>query len=988
MLRRALPAVCRLHPSPAPAARSGGAGGAAHRGGGGCWASLARRLSCRGGLGFDASLLDSVVKVFTVHSAPNCYMPWQMKAQRESSGSGFVVAPGRVLTNAHVVADGALVSVKRHGGGGRAPARVAAVGHECDLALLEVEEPGFWGARPPAPLRLGRLPALQDAVAVVGFPAGGDNLSVTRGVVSRVDLTQYAHGAASLMALQIDAAINPGNSGGPALGPDGALAGVAFQNLRGAEGIGYVVPPPVVAHFLTASAAAAAAERPYAGFPSLGVRCQPTENPQLRAALGLPPGGGGVLVSAVRPCGSAAGVLAPGDVLLELDGAPVGADGSVALRGRERISFDHLVAMRHIGEALPLRVLRAPPGGGDPQPLRLRVPLAPAEPLVPVHMHDAAPSYLVAGGLVFTPLSQPYLHEYGEDWYNAAPRRLVETALRGQRRWAGQQVVLLSQVLADPLNLGYQGLAELPVAAVDGVRVLNMRHLKARLDVGLSRRGGAPVRLHLADDRLLALDPEAVAAAGPRVLARHRIPAPHSADLGPPPTAEEAAHWAAFEAAEAATAGDHALGWLRELERLAREQEELKAAFERESEGKKAKAAAEADEMRRLAEEAYVKAKAKQPARRASSAGDRHSRPPSARMDSPAQPPPYMQDDGGPPYPPPEAHAYHGPPGDGRHPPHSPPYPPPPEAHHAAYHGPPPGMRGQPPREDHRYYDAHRPPTGGSGRTATEMARLREEIAAQQAEMKRAVERQMHGLTKQQEREIDDLRRRAEAAEAEMAEMRRSFYQQQAPFPSGPPYGRRASAGRRQWGDESSGGGFDMELPQHVPTVAAPASAAGYAASPQLQQLRDSGDSVDLDASLAGDSRLIFPGGPPSRGGPAPGGSIRDLSISSLKPLPSKPAAAPQKPGAGAPPGRASGVARPRSRLGTPVDVDGVLAKAQDRTRMLDVLQENAAAGRGANSDALDDLLIKFVELEQAGEAAVNKSDMSISMAGDSEWIR
>jgi len=427
---------------------------------------------------------------------------------------------------------------------------------------------------------------------------------------------------------------------------------------------------------------------------------------------------------------------------------------------------------------------------------------------------------------------------------------------------------------------------------------------------------------------------------------------------------------------------------MRELERLAREQEELKAAFERESEGKKAKAAAEADEMRRLAEEAYVKAKAKQPARRASSAGDRHSRPPSARMDSPAQPPPYMQDDGGPPYPPPEAHAYHGPPGDGRHPPHSPPYPPPPEAHHAAYHGPPPGMRGQPPREDHRYYDAHRPPTGGSGRTATEMARLREEIAAQQAEMKRAVERQMHGLTKQQEREIDDLRRRAEAAEAEMAEMRRSFYQQQAPFPSGPPYGRRASAGRRQWGDESSGGGFDMELPQHVPTVAAPASAAGYAASPQLQQLRDSGDSVDLDASLAGDSRLIFPGGPPSRGGPAPGGSIRDLSISSLKPLPSKPAAAPQKPGAGAPPGRASGVARPRSRLGTPVDVDGVLAKAQDRTRMLDVLQENAAAGRGANSDALDDLLIKFVELEQAGEAAVNKSDMSISMAGDSEWIR
>lgn len=68
---------------------------------------------------------------------------------------------------------------------------------------------------------------------------GGDNISVTKGVVSRVEPTQYVHGATQLMAIQIDAAINPGNSGGPAI-MGNKVAGVAFQNLSGAENIGLV----------------------------------------------------------------------------------------------------------------------------------------------------------------------------------------------------------------------------------------------------------------------------------------------------------------------------------------------------------------------------------------------------------------------------------------------------------------------------------------------------------------------------------------------------------------------------------------------------------------------------------------------------------------------------------------------------------------------------------------------------------------------------
>ncbi|WCJ34643.1 DegP protease 10 [Euphorbia peplus] len=98
-------------------------------------------------------------------------------------------------------------------------------------------------------LELGDIPFLQQAVAVVGYPQGGDNISVTKGVVSRVEPTQYVHGATQLMAIQIDAAINPGNSGGPAI-MGNKVAGVAFQNLSGAENIGYIIPVPVIKHFI------------------------------------------------------------------------------------------------------------------------------------------------------------------------------------------------------------------------------------------------------------------------------------------------------------------------------------------------------------------------------------------------------------------------------------------------------------------------------------------------------------------------------------------------------------------------------------------------------------------------------------------------------------------------------------------------------------------------------------------------------------------
>ena len=88
---------------------------------------------------------------------------------------------------------------------------------------------------------------------MVGFPMGGDSVSVTRGVVSRIEQVKYVQGnSKALLAIQVDSAINSGNSGGPVLNHEGHVVGVAFQGLgRDTDGIGYVIPAAfVVARFL------------------------------------------------------------------------------------------------------------------------------------------------------------------------------------------------------------------------------------------------------------------------------------------------------------------------------------------------------------------------------------------------------------------------------------------------------------------------------------------------------------------------------------------------------------------------------------------------------------------------------------------------------------------------------------------------------------------------------------------------------------------
>ena len=291
----------------------------------------------------ETSVMDAVVKVFCVHTQPNYSLPWQRKRQFSSTSSGFMVSGPNgecwLLTNAHSVEYHAQIKVKRRGDDKKFIAKVLAVGEECDIALLTVESEEFW--QNAIPLNLGDLPTLQDSVYVVGYPIGGDTISVTSGVVSRIEVTAYAHGATELLGVQIDAAINSGNSGGPVFSEIGDCVGIAFQSYAGsdAENIGYVIPTPVIRHFLEDYQK----NGTFTGFPALGVQWQKMESEALRLSAGMNDGQKGVMVRRVQPTSLAAGKIFPNDVIMSFDGIQVANDGTVPFRSGERIAFSKSV---------------------------------------------------------------------------------------------------------------------------------------------------------------------------------------------------------------------------------------------------------------------------------------------------------------------------------------------------------------------------------------------------------------------------------------------------------------------------------------------------------------------------------------------------------------------------------------------------------------------------------------------------------------------
>jgi len=414
---------------------------------------------------------EAIVKVYTVSNSPDYYNPWSMQGPRASSGSGCIIEGNLILTNAHVVGNQTFLQVRKYGDTQRFTARVVAVSHLTDLALLTVDDEQFFEGEPA--LSLGELPETQQEVLVYGFPMGGDMLSITKGVISRIEHQPYVHSSSVFLAGQIDAAINPGNSGGPVL-VDDKIVGVVMAGIPSAQNIGYMVPVPVIRHFFKDIE-----DGSYDGYPSLGIGMQDMENEGLRKYYQMEPGASGVLINQVIPGSPADGKLQLGDVLVKIEDYPVGNDGTIEFRRNERTLLNYAVQQKQIGEDIILTVLRE----GNEEKLNINLSRSmKKDRLVPMEEYETLPTYYIYGGLVFCPLTKDLLNIWGSQWSQSAPRELVCHLLSNAPEREDQQIVVLLKALAAEVNQGYQNINSWVVDQINGEKIWNMHDLVEKVE--------------------------------------------------------------------------------------------------------------------------------------------------------------------------------------------------------------------------------------------------------------------------------------------------------------------------------------------------------------------------------------------------------------------------------------------------------------------------------------------------------------------------
>jgi len=459
----------------------------------------------------------SLVQIIVQSNPVDLSSPWQKKGVESSAGSGVIIDGQRILTAAHVITDYVSVEVKREGMTKRYIAEVEFICHECDLATLTVKEDKFFeGVKP---IILGDTPELQDVVSVFGYPIGGSAVSVTEGIVSRVEVSSYVHSKRSLLLAQIDAAINAGNSGGPVVA-DGSLVGIAIQAIDGAENVGYMVPAVVIGHFLEDIE-----DGKLKGFPELGVTVQAVRNPAMRKSLGMSEEYTGALVGKVFFDGSLYGFVQPGDVLLEIDEQQIAEDLTIPFGNGKRVEFSNVAQSKQVGEVMSVAVLR------NGKRLEGSVELKSTPYLVPRPQYSRNPSYYIFGGVVFQPLTMEYVKLFDAWWGNNAPEELKFYANYSNEAFDDQrQVILINKVLAAPLNRGYQDMGDLIVENVNGKKPRDLKDLADMIENETSPL----IEIRAQSGESIVLDREQALRDAGGILEMHGVHADRSADLEEP----------------------------------------------------------------------------------------------------------------------------------------------------------------------------------------------------------------------------------------------------------------------------------------------------------------------------------------------------------------------------------------------------------------------------------------------------------------------
>ena len=400
---------------------------------------------------------NSVVKIYTAASIPNYTYPWQTSRIIKFTGSGVVISDNRIITSAHVVSNAKFIEVKKENEHKKYIATVKYISHQADLAILEIKDKTFF--KNVQPLILTSSIRARDEVTVLGYPIGGNNISTTTGIVSRIEYRSYVWSKFNLLAIQIDAAINSGNSGGAVINNKNELVGIAMMRISKASNIGYIVPSTVLQYFLDDTK-----DGIVNGYHQDSFYAQKMNNQALKDYYSLNKRTG-ILVTHV---GIKEESLKANDIILSIDNIDISNEGTIKTE-YGNVSYSMAFHSKQIGETVSFKVLR------DKKEQTINFRLTKYRSLIS-HEFEKEPRYIIYGGLTFTPLTSNYLSKLSS---SSGMNMLFYQKSRTEDYT--EPVVSLSTIFPNKVNRGYQQGSYI-LTKVNDIKIKNFEHLIKVLD--------------------------------------------------------------------------------------------------------------------------------------------------------------------------------------------------------------------------------------------------------------------------------------------------------------------------------------------------------------------------------------------------------------------------------------------------------------------------------------------------------------------------
>lgn len=407
---------------------------------------------------------NSVVIIEANRKHYDYQQPWSASTE-SAQKSGLVVAGHRILTTAESLNDLTLVRLQKKGRGPWYNGKLEWIDYHANLALITTEDNHFWTGLQP--VRLAGSVPLKHAAQIVRWRNG--NLELRKAEINRLTLKRGKISSLDLPHLEIDSEINGAGWA------EAIVVGSRVVGLMCAQdgNVGSAIPAPFIRSILESRS-----KQAYPGLGYFDFIWQKIANPAIPGFLKLPGEMRGVIVSSFVNQTARPSPLKAHDLILEIDGFKIDSEGDYEDPIYGKLCLENLASkQRWAGASVPMKIWR------DGQLLEMQYPLAKADfaaQLVPEAVFDREPEFLMVGGLVFQPLTEPYLQSWGSDWRRKAPFRL---AFYNQEEPSPERpaLVFLSTILPDPCNLGYQDHRFLVLDKVNGQKVNRLPDLVTAL---------------------------------------------------------------------------------------------------------------------------------------------------------------------------------------------------------------------------------------------------------------------------------------------------------------------------------------------------------------------------------------------------------------------------------------------------------------------------------------------------------------------------